>query len=236
MTDATQPTRKRFGVLALIFVSVLVNYMDRANMSVAGTALREELGLSMVQMGLVFSAFGWTYSFLQVPGGVMVDLFRTRTLYAVIMCLWSLATMAQGLAHSLAMLIGCRMAIGVFQAPSYPANNKIVTRWFPDGERATAISIYTSGQFIGLAVLAPLMVWLQTQLGWRGMILVTGGAGVFYALVMYWLYRDPPDHASVNEAELNYIREGGGYPDGVKSNANEAPRGFSWSDLREAFA
>jgi len=227
-------TRQRFSMLALIFVSVVVNYMDRANIGVASTALRHDLGLSMVEMGLVFSAFGWTYALLQVPGGIMVDVFRTRILYSAIMFLWSLATVIQGFANSMFTLIGCRMSIGVFEAPSYPCNNKIVTSWFPDRERATAISIYTSGQYLGLAALSYLLVAIQDHVGWRGLFFVTGVVGILWAAVIYWRYRDPLDHPKVNAAELVYIRDGGGHPDGYRKSGGAAPK-FSWHDLGEAF-
>ena len=107
------PGGKRFQILALIFISVVINYMDRTNISVAASALSDELSLSSVQMGIIFSAFGWTYSVFQIPGGLSVDLIKVRVLYPLILTLWSLATLVQGLVSSFAALVGCRMAIGV---------------------------------------------------------------------------------------------------------------------------
>lgn len=181
----------RFGVLALIFISVVINYMDRTNISVASGALSAELNLSSVQMGLIFSAFGWTYSILQIPGGIAVDLIRVRVLYPFILFAWSLVTLVQGLVSSFAALIGCRMAIGVFEAPSYPCNNKIVTQWFPEQQRAGAIAVYTSGQFIGLAFLMPFLTYVQSVFGWRGLFIISGVIGMVWAFIWYWLYRDP---------------------------------------------
>ena len=114
-----QPTRKRYHILALVFITVVINYLDRSNISVAAFAIREDLGLSTVQMGVIFSAFAWTYSTLQIPGGIMVDRVRARILYPVILVLWSGATLVQGFISSLAGFIGCRAAIGIFEAPSY---------------------------------------------------------------------------------------------------------------------
>ena len=70
-----KPTRIRFRMLSLIFVCVVINYMDRSNISVAATALSNDLHLTSVQLGLLFSAFGWTYAALQIPGGILVDRF-----------------------------------------------------------------------------------------------------------------------------------------------------------------
>ncbi|RME70194.1 MAG: MFS transporter [Verrucomicrobia bacterium] len=209
--------------------------MDRVNISVAGPDLREDLGLSMVQMGLIFSAFGWTYSLLQIPGGIVVDLVRTRPLYGTIMFLWSAATLLQGAVNSLAALIGLRMSLGVFQAPSYPAHNKMVTRWFPDRERATAIAVYTSAQFLGLAALSPILAAVVGFGGWRTVFFVTGAISFAGVLLMMLFYRDPRDHPGVTPEELEEIRRGGGLVD-EPSRAQHAQRpGFVWSDLAEAF-
>lgn len=200
-----KPTKKRFQILTLIFISVVINYMDRTNISVAASALTEELSLSSVQMGLIFSAFGWTYSLLQIPGGLTVDLVKIRILYPFILTAWSIATLVQGLVSSFAALIGCRMIIGVFEAPSYPCNNKIVTTWFPENERASAIAVYTSGQFIGLAFLMPVLALIQSQFGWRGLFIISGIIGIVWAVVWYIFYRDPKDHPSINQSELKLI-------------------------------
>lgn len=198
-------TRKRFNILLLIFMTVVINYMDRTNISVAASALSEELSLTSVQMGLVFSAFGWTYSILQIPGGIAVDVVKTRFLYPFILVAWSIATLVQGFISSFAALIGCRMAIGVFEAPSYPCNNKIVTSWFPENERASAIAVYTSGQFIGLAFLMPLLVVIQNYFGWRGLFIISGIIGILWAIIWYVFYRDPKDHPTISQQELDLL-------------------------------
>lgn len=205
--SSIKPSKKRFQVLLLIFISVVINYMDRTNLSVAASALSDELSLSPLQMGLLFSAFGWTYSILQIPGGMAVDLVKTRLLYPFILIAWSLATLVQGFITSFSALIGCRMVIGVFEAPSYPCNNKIVTTWFPENERASAIAVYTSGQFIGLAFLMPVLAIIQDSFGWRGLFIISGLIGIAWAIIWYVFYRDPQDHKSINKEELALIEE-----------------------------
>ncbi|WP_431307732.1 MFS transporter [Agaribacter marinus] len=177
----------------MVFITVVINYMDRTNISVAATALSDELELSTVQMGLIFSAFGWTYSIFQIPGGITVDLIKIRILYPFILTAWSIATIVQGFVSSFAALIGCRMAIGVFEAPSFPCNNKVVTQWFNEDERAGAIAVYTSGQFIGLAFLFPVLAIIQEYYGWRGLFIISGLVGIVWAVIWYIFYRDPQD-------------------------------------------
>lgn len=225
--------RKRFGALALIFGCVVVNYMDRANISMAGPLLREELKLSNVELGLIFSAFGWTYCLLQVPGGILVDRFPVRKFYGLLIFLWSLVTVVQGWMSSVLAMVGCRMSVGVLEAPSYPSNNKIVSAWFPTHERASAISVYTSGQFVGLALLAPLLTSVQAVIGWRGLFFLTGGIGVLWAFVLWRFYREPHEHASVTREELDYIERGGGLAKTAAQPGSARPA-FAWSDLKVA--
>ncbi|AIZ41852.1 MULTISPECIES: MFS transporter [Cellulophaga] len=233
----TKKTNKRYGILAMVFLTVVINYLDRSNISVAAFALSEDLDLSSVQMGFIFSAFAWTYAILQIPGGFMADKIKTRVLYSVIMALWSIATLVQGMANSFVSLLGLRATIGVFEAPSYPTNNVIVTRWFPEKERASAIAIYTSGQFLGLAFLTPVLTAIQSYLGWRGLFYVSGAIGLVWAVLWYVLYRDPKEHATMNQEEIDYIAEGGGLIDGVSdTDKKEKVEKFSWSDLREVFS
>ncbi|MGZ5133902.1 MAG: MFS transporter [Flavitalea sp.] len=211
----------RYRMLALVFVNVVINYLDRSNLSVAATGLSKELTLSSVELGLVFSAFGWTYAALQIPGGIIADRFGPRILYAFCLVTWSLATVAQGFVKGFASLFAFRLATGAFEAPSYPMNNRIVTSWFPDHERASSIAMYVSGQFIGLAFLTPVLVALQHYAGWRGLFIVTGLVGLVWGLVWYIFYRDPLDHSRVNNAELDYIEKGGGLLRGKKHDAEK---------------
>ncbi|WP_020529622.1 MFS transporter [Flexithrix dorotheae] len=214
--------KKKFSVLALIFISVVINYMDRTNISVAASAISSDLALDKIEMGIIFSAFAWTYSFMQIPGGMLVDLVKIRILYPAILVIWSLATIVQGMVSSLSALVGCRMAIGFFEAPSYPANNKIVTNWFPAEERAGAIAVYTSGQFIGLAFLMPVLAVIQEYFGWRGLFVVSGLIGIIWAIVWFLAYREKKESTEETEVE-------------PKTTSNSPQAVVSLKNLRIAF-
>src|SRR5260221_7506483 len=103
--QSTSRTRVRYGMLALIFVNVVINYLDRSNLSVAATALGGGLKLSSVQLGFIFSAFGWLYAGLQIPGRLLADRLRTRLLYPFCFGLSFLGTLGQGLAIGLISLV-----------------------------------------------------------------------------------------------------------------------------------
>jgi len=234
--EKPKSTKQKIGVLALIFLSVVINYMDRTNISVAAKAISEDLEITKVQMGIIFSAFAWTYSIMQIPGGMLVDAIRVRILYPFILVAWSLATIVQGLMSSLGGLVGCRMAIGFFEAPSYPANNKIVTQWFSEQERAGAIAVYTSGQFIGLAFLMPVLAVIQEWFGWRGLFFVSGAVGIVWAVVWYFLYRDPEEKSStVNSANTKSVKPLDDNGSNSPSNENTQQAIVNVNNLKIAF-
>ena len=234
VTGATAPpgraSKVRYGILAAIFVNVVINYMDRLNISVAADQLSDELGLDAVRMGYLFSAFGLTYSFCQIPGGILADRFGNRGFYSLCLIMWSLATVFQGMVGGFLTLFVLRILVGFFEAPSYPLNNRIVTRWFPEQERAGAIGLYTSGQFLGSAFLAYFLNMVIAAYGWRVLFYVTGGIGVVWGIIWYFLYRDPSEHKRVNEEEIALIEEGGGL--GAEDvETRESGRGFRMSDV-----
>ena len=220
MAAALRPSRSRFAILALVTGATTLNYLDRAVMSVAAKPLTEELGISAAVMGLIFSAFSWTYAAAQIPGGLLLDRLGTRLTYALSLVFWSFFTLLHGFAGSIGVLLGLRMGLGVAEAPCYPCNSRILTTWFPQRERARATGVYSVGQYVGLALLTPLLFWIVARFGWRALFLIVGGIGIVYGGVWYLLYRDPSRHPRLNAAEREHIAAGGGL---------EAQTSFSFS-------
>lgn len=200
----------RFGVLALITLATMLNYLDRSVMGVAKPALTAELQIDAVTMGFIFSAFSWTYALAQVPGGAVIDKLGVRLTYAGSLVLWSIATLAHGLMTSVAGLVGARLALGLAEAPCYPSNSRILNSWFPQAERARATGVYSVGQYVGLGFMLPLLAWIVANWGWRELFYIVGGIGIVYGLVFWALYRDPHEHKGVGQAELDLIAAGGG--------------------------
>jgi MFS transporter, ACS family, D-galactonate transporter len=200
----------RFGVLALVTLATMLNYLDRSVMGVAKPALTAELKIDAVTMGFIFSAFSWTYALAQVPGGAVLDKLGVRLTYAASLVLWSVATLAHGLMTNVAGLVGARLALGLAEAPCYPSNSRILNSWFPQAERARATGVYSVGQYVGLGFMLPLLAWIVTNWGWRELFYIVGGIGVIYGLIFWRLYRDPHEHKSVGQAELDLITAGGG--------------------------
>jgi len=197
-------------ILALVAVGTMINYLDRTVLGIAAPFLTEDLGLTAAKMGLVFSAFSWSYALLQIPGGIFLDRFGTRVTYFIAVVSWSVCTALMGLVRSLNSLILTRIGVGVFEAPCFPANSRILAIWFPQHERARANSIYSFGQYVGLGFLSVPLFWITRQFGWRGLFFIVGGLGVAFGLVWWMLYRNPAESAAVNQAELDHIEAGGG--------------------------
>jgi MFS transporter, ACS family, D-galactonate transporter len=232
-TSTMTPTNRRFRIMGLLFVTVVINYLDRSNISIAAPSLASDFHLDPVQLGLVFSAFSWTYTPFQLPGGWLVDRVHPRILYPVVIMLWSLATLSLGLANGLVMLIALRMAVGFFEVPTFLINNRIATTWFGEKERATCIAVYTAAESVGLAFLTPVLVWLKLEFGWPSVFFVTGTLGLFWSFVFFRSYRDPAEHPHVNAAEIRKIADSGGIPDLSRRSAahRAANRGSLLRDL-----
>lgn len=148
------------------------------------------------------------------PRRLVLDRVGSRVTYFIAIFGWSVATLFQGFATGLMSLIGLRAITGIFEAPAFPTNNRMVTSWFPEHERASAVGFYTSGQFVGLAFLTPLLIWIQEMLSWHWVFIVTGGIGIIWSLIWFKVYQPPRLTKGISKAELDYIRDGGGLVDG----------------------
>ena len=223
--SATKASRVRFGILALISVGTVINYLDRAVLGVAAPALTKELGLSAAVMGVVFSAFSWTYAAAQIPGGILLDRFGTRIIYFLSVSLWSAFTLLQGFVSGVISLMTCRLGLGVAEAPCFPANSRVLSSWFPQHERARANSVYAVGQYFGLAFMSPLLFWIVSQFGWRSLFILAGAAGLLFSVVWVKTYVEPHESRGVNGLELDYIKAGGGL------GQQKAGTPFSWRNM-----
>lgn len=224
-------TRMRFVILALLAVGTMINYLDRTVLGIAAPSMTKDLGISAAVMGVVFSAFSWTYALAQIPGGVFLDRFGSKLTYFLSLTFWSLFTLLQGFAVGLKSLLLFRFGLGISEAPCFPTNSRVVGTWFPQHERARATGIYTVGEYLGLACFAPSLFWVMGNFGWRAPFIVVGVIGVAFALLWWAMYREPHESKRVNRAELDFIAAGGGL---------EAPSGaqsvkFSWANVGKLF-
>ncbi|MEG3085989.1 MFS transporter [Sphingomonas sp. PB4P5] len=230
LAAGSRSTHVRFGILALISVATMLNYLDRAVMGVAAPEMTRELAISPAVMGLIFSAFSWTYAASQIPGGILLDKLGTRITYGLSLALWSLFTLLHGAVSSVTALVALRLGLGVAEAPCYPCNSRVLSMWFPQQERARANGVYAVGQYAGLAFFSPLLFWIVASFGWRALFVVAGVLGIVFAAIWYAAYRDPQHSRRVNQVELDHIAAGGGLAH------TGPPVAFSWGLLGKLMA
>ncbi|STR33912.1 4-hydroxyphenylpyruvate dioxygenase [Klebsiella grimontii] len=229
--SGARPSRRRIGILALLAVGTMINYLDRTVLGIAAPQLTAELGIDAAMMGIVFSAFAWTYALAQIPGGIFLDRFGNKVTYFLALTLWSLFTLFHGMAVGLKSLLLCRFGLGVSEAPCFPVNSRVVSAWFPQQERAKATAVYTVGEYLGLACFAPLLFWIMGSFGWRALFISVGAAGVLFALVWWRCYREPHEDKHLNQLEREHIINGGGMSTGAEQHT-----AFSWPLVRQLLA
>jgi ACS family glucarate transporter-like MFS transporter len=229
-SDETKRTNVRWLIVAVLFVITAINYADRATISLAGPEIAKDLRFDAITMGYVFSAFGWAYVLCQLPGGWLLDRFGSKRVYAGSILLWSLFTLLTTTVGLLAgtaavvVLFVLRFLVGAAEAPSFPANSRIVAAWFPASERGTATAIFNSAQYGATVIFAPLMGWLIHSYGWHAVFAVMGGLGMAFVLVWNRVIHDPHAHPRANAAEVAYIEAGGALVSMDQARATDGPR------------
>src|ERR1700712_2785780 len=164
------------GALAMLVVAGVINYIDRATLAVANPLIREDLGLSLADMGYLLSAFLWAYAFAQLPTGAMVDKIGPRILLTLGLSLWSFAQLLGGLVQGFGQFFGARVLLGIGEAPQFPTGARVVRDWFNQRDRGLATGVFNSASSLGTAIAVPLLTFLMLAFGWR-MMLMGVGAG-----------------------------------------------------------
>ncbi len=243
MTSHTTQLRKqnshiRYLILVVVFLITSVNYADRATLSIAGSSVAKELGLDPGDMGLIFSAFGWAYLVMQIPGGWLLDKYGSKKVYTWSLFFWSIFTFLQGfvelmpLAWTVISLFFLRFMLGFSEAPSFPANARIVAAWFPTNERATATACFNAGQYFALALFSPLLGWLTFAWGWQHVFTVMGIIGFILTFIWVRYVHNPSEHPMISRQELKYITDGGAIIDmDTKSAAKKSSGG--WTSVKQ---
>jgi MFS family permease len=221
--DRARVPRRRWSIAVLLGFGVLVNYLDRVNLSVVREALHSEFGLSTVGFGYVSSAFNWTYAALQLPMGVLLDRFGVKLLGRIGAILWSIASFGGAASPGTRTFFSMRLLLGIGEAPTFPAYAKATGYWFPRHERSLATAIFDAAAKFGPAVGVLFVGVLVLRFGWRFSFAVTGLISFVYFVAFYIVYRDPKEDRLLTEEERRYIAEGGAQPDSDLEKPKGAP-------------
>ena len=201
--------RKFLPVVFLLALSLLINYVDRGNLSLAAPTLKIELGLSPTQLGLLFSSFFWPYTIALLFMGWLVDRFDVNWVLLIGFSLWSVATAATGLAHTFTLLLIMRMFLGLGESVAFPSVSKILATHVSDNFRGLANGICIAGMKLGAAVGAFGAGFLIVTYGWRRIFLYIGCLSLIW--VPLWLLYKPsrevqPVHVTASSLPLNWTR------------------------------
>jgi ACS family glucarate transporter-like MFS transporter len=180
------PPSHRWLIVGLLFAAALINYLDRATISVALPLISRDFALGPVTKGLVLSSFFWSYAVMQVPAGWWADRINLRGLYAGMFVLWSLACGLTGLAGGVTTLILFRLLLGIGESIYLPGSSKIVSILYAPPERGLPAGLADCGTRAGLALGAPLVAWLVDLHGWRTMFFLVGFSALAW-VVPWWL-------------------------------------------------
>ena len=188
--------------MALSFIT----FLDRAAIGQAAPLMRRDLGLTAVEMGYVFSAFGLAYALLEFPAGLYCDRKGPRKVLTRIVLWWSVFTISTGWAWNFASLWATRFLFGAGEAGCYPGLARLFRTWLPVRERPVAEGLKAASARLGAAFAPSLVVLLYGFLSWRSVFLVFGLIGFVWAAAFYWWFRDiPSQHPSVNALEAAMI-------------------------------
>jgi ACS family hexuronate transporter-like MFS transporter len=196
----------RWWIGGLLFLSTVVNYIDRQTLSVLAPYLKTEFNWTNSDFALVIIAFRVAYSLGQLAAGRLLDRVGTRQGLSLTVVFYSLAAMVTSMAVGLKSFAFCRFLLGAGEAANWPGATKAVSEWFPRRESGWAVALFDSGSSIGAAI-APLLVlglyqWLGT---WRPVFIITGALGFIWLIAFRWFYHPPETHPLITPEERAYI-------------------------------
>jgi ACS family glucarate transporter-like MFS transporter len=206
-SSTIKPTRARYWVIVFAITLAILAYIDRVCISMAMPRMSADLGLTDVQKGMVFSAFGIAYALFEVPGGWLGDWMGPRKVLMRIVVWWSAFTALTGMVSKFWVLLVVRALFGAGEAGCFPNLTKAFTIWLPAEERVRAQGFMWTFARWGGAITPPLVLLVFSFLNWRGAFVLFGALGLLWAIPFYMWFRDNPrDHKSVNAGELALLK------------------------------
>lgn len=198
----------RVQIFSILWILVLLNFIDRATLSVAMPFIAEEFQMSPEMQGVLLGSFFWTYLIFQIPGGWLLDRFGPRKIVGGAGVIWGFFQLIAGFASSGLFLTFTRLGLGASEAPVFPAGAKLNANWLPAKERARGATFVDAAGPFGSAV-GGLIVTLLIGVfgGWRMAFIITGAVTMLVAALYFFYLRDTPaQHKGVNAAELAHIQ------------------------------
>lgn len=197
----------RWYAVSLIAVCTAINYIDRVNIGVATPTMMKVFNLNAAQMGILMSAFFWSYTLSMLPTGALLNRFGPKKVLGYASVAWGLVTMLTGAVHGFASFMAVRIGLGITEAPAFPSNARVVSVWVPKRERTFASSCFDCAARFGNAFAPPVVALVILHWGWQMSFMLTGAMAVVFAVIWLFTYHDPEDHPRVTQSEIDYIRQ-----------------------------
>jgi MFS transporter, ACS family, hexuronate transporter len=180
--------RLRWALLALLFFSTVLNYLDRQALSILATTIQVDLSITDAAYAHIVQAFLFAYTIAYLLAGRITDWLGSRMALALFVAWWSVANLVTGLARSAFELGAARFALGLGEPGNYTVGSKVVSERFPAAERGLAFGIYTAGAMVGATIAPPLIGGVAMVYGWRSAFVVTGAAGLLWLGAWLWIH------------------------------------------------
>lgn len=214
----------RWGISLLLGVGILINYFDRVNLTVATAPIIKDFHLTGGQMGILLSAYLWTYVLLQIPVGALLDKIGVKWLMRVGTLLWSIASFMTAIVSGLGLVFISRLILGIGEAPAFPGASKATGYWFPVKERGLATSAFDAAAKFSNVIGLPLIALVVTLYGWQAAFVLTGILSLLYFILFWIAYRDPKEAKRLSPEEYTYIKEGGAQQESTETESS------TWGD------
>ena len=198
----------RWWIAGLVFLSTVINYIDRQTLAVLSPQLTKELGLSDIQYGWISQAFLIPYTAMYIGAGLLLDRYGTKIVFGLAAVWWSLAAMLHAAVSSAFGFGTFRFLLGTAESANFVAAQKVAAEWFPPKDRGTLNGWVQAGTVTGAIITPPAVVWLADQYGWRAAFLFTGALGLLWAIAWFWFYHLPQHHPRISQEELALLQEG----------------------------
>jgi ACS family hexuronate transporter-like MFS transporter len=220
----------RWYIAGLLFLSTVVNYLDRQTLSVLAPHLKAEFRWSNADFALIIIAFRAAYAIGQAGAGGLLDRLGTRLGLTIAVAFYSVAAMLTSLASGLRSFMAFRFLLGLGESANWPGATKAVSEWFPRRESGWAVALFDSGSSIGAAVAPVMVLGLSALFGtWRPVFAVVGALGFVWLLLFRWAYRPPEEHSWLSDAERHEILADRESP--TPADESTRPPSLSYSDL-----
>lgn len=216
MKALLSPEKRRWFIVAIIFLAIVFNYVDRQIVSILKPVLKSEFSLNDSGYAWILNIFTICYAVMYPVTGWMVDRFGARVVMFYGIITWSLACIGGGLSRTIGQFGFFRGLLGAAEPTNFPAQLKVIAQWFPGKLRATANSLCVAGSSIGAIIAPPAIAWLALTYSWQVAFVTMGAIGILIAILWKLVYKDPPAHI-LNESV---------------ATATSAPAvGFKWKEL-----